>query len=148
MFMLALIGLGAVAAAIAILMHPNTPSTTEPRVTTADLEANPAIMKVAIAGINFRQGIARYVGRFSGHLVPEPTNTYDPNAIAILHDDGHLLGYVPATETIYLHNMLANLFPYDCVGEITDAGDDFFGSIYFLKPAPPTPSKNPTPNTP
>ena len=52
-----------------------------------------------IAGINFRKGIKKYVGPFFGYLQPEPTNEYDPDAIAIYHSDGHHLGYIPQNMT-------------------------------------------------
>ena len=52
-----------------------------------------------IAGINFRKGISKYVGQFFGYLQPEPTNDYDPDAIAIYHSDGHHLGYIPQNMT-------------------------------------------------
>ena len=56
-------------------------------------------MTLNIAGINYRRGIAHYVGQSTGCLQPEPSNRHDPNAIAIYADDGHHLGYVPAFET-------------------------------------------------
>ena len=56
-------------------------------------------MTFSIAGINYRRGIAHYVGDSTGCLKPEPTNRHDPNAIAIYAADGHHLGYVPAFET-------------------------------------------------
>ena len=57
------------------------------------------IVTYDIAGINFRKGIADYVGDSIGYLKPQPTNRHDPNAIAIYADDGHHLGYIPAYET-------------------------------------------------
>lgn len=56
-------------------------------------------MTFSIAGINYRRGIAHYVGQSTGCLQPEPSNRHDPNAIAIHAADGHHLGYVPAFET-------------------------------------------------
>ena len=52
-----------------------------------------------IAGINYRRGIAHYVGQSTGYLKPQPTNRHDPNAIAIYAADGHHLGYVREYET-------------------------------------------------
>ena len=52
-----------------------------------------------IAGINFRRGIADYVGKSSGYLKPQPTNRHDPNAIAIYSSDHNHLGYIPACDT-------------------------------------------------
>ena len=52
-----------------------------------------------IAGINYRRGIAHYVGQSTGYLKPQPTNRHDPNAIAIYADDDHHLGYIRANDT-------------------------------------------------
>jgi len=52
-----------------------------------------------IAGINYRRGIANYVGQSTGYLKPQPTNSHDPNAIAIYSDDDHHLGYIRANDT-------------------------------------------------
>lgn len=52
-----------------------------------------------IAGINFRRGIADYVGKSTGYLKPQPTNRHDPNAIAIYSSDHHHLGYIREYET-------------------------------------------------
>ena len=126
-FIFGLIIIGAVAAIF--VANEKTPT-----VSVGDLEANPLIMKLCIAGINYRQNLGKYVGRFKGELRPEPTNEYDPNAIAIYHSDGHHLGYVPSVDTRYLHSLLYDRFPYECVGEICDAGDHFYGYIFLIKP--------------
>lgn len=52
-----------------------------------------------IAGINYRKGIADYVGQSTGYLKPQPSNRHDPNAIAIYADDDHHLGYIREYET-------------------------------------------------
>ena len=52
-----------------------------------------------IAGINYRRGIAHYVGQSTGYLKPQPTNRHDPNAIAIYAADDHHLGYIRANDT-------------------------------------------------
>ena len=48
-----------------------------------------------IAGMSFRENIEEYIGEHSGTLEAEPTNPYDANAIKILSEDGHHVGYVP-----------------------------------------------------
>lgn len=58
-----------------------------------------------IAGINYRKGISGYIGQSTGYLKPQPTNRHDPNAIAIYADDGHHLGYIPATDTYEVHSL-------------------------------------------
>ena len=39
--------------------------------------------------------IYEYIGEHSFTLEAEPTNPYDANAIKILAEDGHHIGYVP-----------------------------------------------------
>ena len=56
-------------------------------------------LRYKIAGINHRKRIRDYVGKSKGYIQPEPTNKYDPNAIAIYAEDGHHLGYIPQAET-------------------------------------------------
>ncbi len=56
-------------------------------------------LRYNLAGVNFRENIKDYVGKFNGFIKPEPTNAYDPNAIAVYADDGHHLGYIPEVET-------------------------------------------------
>lgn len=58
-----------------------------------------------IAGINYRKGIAAFVGNSVGHLKPEPSNKYDPNAIAVYSEGGHHLGYIPSTDTYEVHSL-------------------------------------------
>lgn len=88
-----------------------------------------------IAGINYRQGIEYYVGRFNGYLKPEPTNEYDPYAIAVYAEDGHHLGYIPATDTSEVHSFYKQ-FPlpvYIIIEEDYDEIENrrfFLGSIY------------------
>ena len=80
-------------------------------------------LRFKIAGINYREGISDYEGKFIGELVPEPSNQHDPNAIKIIHKDGKHLGYVPAEETEQLRKWVNNKFPYKCYGEITQSED-------------------------
>ena len=63
------------------------------------ITADDEIYSYSIAGINYRKGIAAYLGRSTGYIKPEPTNRNDPNAIAVYADDSHHLGYIPADET-------------------------------------------------
>ena len=55
-----------------------------------------------IAGISYRENITSYLGENEGILVEEPTNQYDPNAIKILANDTHHIGYVPRDQTQYV----------------------------------------------
>lgn len=88
-----------------------------------------------IAGINFRKGIKKYIGDFFGYIQPEPTNEYDPDAIAIYHSDGHHLGYIPADFTDDIRD-LELPFPLKVFGWIEEDYDEderrhyFRGTIY------------------
>lgn len=86
-----------------------------------------------IAGINYRKNIARYLGDFEGYLVPEPSNQFDKNAIAIFHNDGHHLGYIPADSTDNVRYLRLK-FPIAIHGEISGDYDGshryFHGTVY------------------
>ena len=92
-----------------------------------------------IAGINFRKGIKKYVGEFFGYIQPEPTNEYDPDAIAIYHSDGHHIGYIPADFTDDIRE-LGFSFPLQVFGYIEEDYDDddkrhyFRGTVYIEIP--------------
>lgn len=97
------------------------------------------LLDFTIAGINFRKGIKKYVGEFFGYIQPEPTNEYDPDAIAIYHSDGHHLGYIPADFTDYIRD-LGMPFPLQLFGWIEEDYDEddhrhyFRGTIYIEIP--------------
>lgn len=83
-----------------------------------------------IAGINYREGIADYVGEFEGYLQPDTQNEYDPNAIAVYHSDGHHLGFIPAYETQEVREL--NLpFPIEVTGIIEQKHNDAENRDYF-----------------
>ena len=86
----------------------------------------------SIAGINKRRGIKPYIGKFCGYIKPEPSNKFDPNAIAVYHEDGKHLGYIPAAETDGVRR-LGQDFPMFCWGEIIQVWGDhkfFVGDLY------------------
>ena len=84
-----------------------------------------------IAGINYRQGISRYVGRVACALVPEPDNEYDPDAIKIVAEDRHHLGYIPSGQTDFVCSLTANEFPYRCTAFIEAHEDEIDGHKFF-----------------
>lgn len=92
-----------------------------------------------IAGINHRQGISRYVGRVECALVPEPDNEYDPDAIKIVAEDRHHLGYIPSWQTDLVCSLTANEFPYRCTAFIEECEDEddvhkfFVGFVYIRR---------------
>ena len=85
-----------------------------------------------IAGINHRQGISRYVGRVECALVPEPENEYDPDAIKIVAEDRHHLGYIPSGQTDTVCWLAANEFPYRCTAFIDVCKDETDGHKFFV----------------
>ena len=52
-----------------------------------------------IAGIAHGEHVDDHLGEFIANLIPEPTNTYDANAIKIVTENGHRIGYVPKSMT-------------------------------------------------
>ena len=84
-----------------------------------------------IAGINHRQGISRYVGRVECALVPEPDNEYDPDAIKIVAEDRHHIGYIPSGQTDTVCWLAANEFPYRCTAFIEAHEDEIDGHRFF-----------------
>ena len=94
-----------------------------------------------IAGINYRHGINRYTGRVMCALVPEPNNEYDPNAIKIVAEDRHHLGYIPTDDTDMVRSMTDGAFPYRCEAHIYEAEDEedehkfFYGFVYIKRAA-------------
>ena len=94
-----------------------------------------------IAGINYRQGINRYIGRVMCALVPEPNNEYDPDAIKIVAEDRHHLGYIPTDDTDMVRSMTGGDFPYRCEAHIYEAEDEedghkfFYGFVYINRAA-------------
>ena len=85
-----------------------------------------------IAGINYRSGISRYVGRVECALVPEPQNEYDPDAIKIVAEDRHHLGYIPSGQTDFVRSLTANEFPYRCTAFIEEHEDEDDGHKFFV----------------
>ena len=85
-----------------------------------------------IAGINRREGIDRYVGRVDCALVPEPDNEFDPEAIKVVADDRHHLGYVPADQTAFVRSLTAGEFPYKATAFIEEKEDELDGHRFFV----------------
>lgn len=85
-----------------------------------------------IAGINRREGIDRYVGRVDCALVPEPDNEFDPEAIKIVADDRHHLGYIPADQTAFVRSLTAEELPYKATAFIEEKEDEVDGHRFFV----------------
>lgn len=87
---------------------------------------------LSIAGINHRKNIDRYTGRVECALVPEPTNEFDPDAIKIVAEDSHHLGYIPSGQTDFVRSLTANEFPYRCTAFIEDREDEDDGHHFYV----------------
>ena len=85
-----------------------------------------------IVGCYFRNGIQNYVGEFKGYLMAEPGNRHDSNAIKVMADDGHHVGYIPRNLTKKIREF--RRLPCDCYGFIDirmgDEGPLFFTCLY------------------
>lgn len=94
---------------------------------------------LSIAGINHRQNIVRYKGRNTVALVPEPSNEFDPDAIKVVAEDGHHLGYIHRDQTDMVRSWARDKFPFYCVAMITEHDDElnehhfYTGYIYIKK---------------
>ena len=82
-----------------------------------------------IAGTSFRRGLNKYVGEFDGQLVADPKNPYDKNAIKIIHEDGHHLGFIPADETDEVREFLP--LPCECHGILVRGKDENDGHVFY-----------------
>ena len=87
---------------------------------------------LSIAGINHRKNIDRYTGRVECALVPEPTNEFDPDAIKIVAEDSHHLGYIASGQTDFVRSLTANEFPYRCIAFIEEREDEVDGHRFFV----------------
>ena len=94
---------------------------------------------LSIAGINHRQNINHYKGRNTVALVPEPKNEFDPNAIKVIAEDGHHLGYIRRDQTDMVRSWAHDTFPHYCIARIEEHDDEddghrfFTGYLYFVR---------------
>lgn len=84
-----------------------------------------------IAGINYRENIAAYIGDFEGYIKPDPDNEHDSNAIAVYAQDGHNLGFIPAGCTDNIR-ALGLPFPIAITGTIEQEHDEDENRDYFV----------------
>ena len=94
---------------------------------------------LSIAGINHRQSISHYKGRNTVALVPEPQNEFDPNAIKVIAEDGHHLGYIQRHQTEMVRSWAHDHFPHYCICMIQEHDDEddghrfYTGYLYFVR---------------
>jgi hypothetical protein len=86
------------------------------------------IVEFNIAGMSHRDNIDDYLGEFKGTLEAEPTNDYDPNAIKVLTNDGHHVGYVPKDMTSEIRNNAT--LPCACFCYIGENDGTYFSDCY------------------
>ena len=81
-----------------------------------------------IAGMSYRENIDDYIGEHAGTLEAEPDNDYDQNAIKVLAEDGHHVGYVPKnmTDEVRKHSHL----PCQCYFYIGVNNGTYFSDCY------------------
>lgn len=94
---------------------------------------------LSIAGINHRQNIVRYKGRNTVALMPEPSNEFDPDAIKVIAEDGHHLGYIHRDQTDMVRSWAHDKFPFYCVAmiqeheDVADGHRFYTGYLYIIK---------------
>ena len=86
---------------------------------------------LSIAGINHRQAISHYKGRNTVALVPEPKNEFDPNAIKVVAEDGHHLGYIHQYQTDMVRSWAHDNFPFYCIARIEEHDDEDDGHRFY-----------------
>ena len=86
------------------------------------------VLEFNIAGMSYRDGIDDYLGEHVGTLEAEPINEYDPNAIRILAEDGHHVGYVPKDMTSEIRKSAT--LPCTCYFYIGENGGTYYSDCY------------------
>jgi hypothetical protein len=81
-----------------------------------------------IAGITHGEHIDDYIGEFVATLVPDPTNPYDANAIKIMTDNGHRVGFVPSDMTATIRDFTT--IPCPCFCYIGRNDGSYFSDCY------------------
>lgn len=86
------------------------------------------VLEFTIAGMSYRDDIDDYLGEHVGTLEAEPTNSYDANAIKILAEDGHHVGYVPKDMTSEVRKSAT--LPCTCYFYIGENDGAYFSDCY------------------
>ena len=92
----------------------------------------PDYIEFTLAGMTYRKNIENYIGEFKGTLVAEPTNPFDVNAIKVLAQDGHHVGYVPKDMTDEIRRNVQLPFPCFCFIGINNG--TYFSDCYITIP--------------
>ena len=86
------------------------------------------VLEFTIAGMSYRDDIDDYLGEHVGTLEAEPTNPYDYNAIKILAEDGHHVGYVPKDMTAEVRK--SAILPSTCYFYIGENDGTYYSDAY------------------
>lgn len=81
-----------------------------------------------IAGITHGEHIDEHLGEFVATIVPDPTNPYDANAIKIMTENGHRVGYVPRDTTATIRDFTT--LPCQCYCFIGNNDGIYFSDCY------------------
>ena len=86
------------------------------------------VLEFTIAGMSYRGNLDDYIGEHVGTIEAEPTNPYDFNAIKILAEDGHHVGYVPKDMTAEVRKSAT--LPCTCYFYIGENDGTYFSDAY------------------
>lgn len=84
-----------------------------------------------IAGITHGEHVDEHLGEFVATLVPDPTNPYDANAIKIMTDNGHRVGYIPRDTTATIREFTP--LPCQCYCFIGNNDGIYFSDCYIAQ---------------
>ena len=87
---------------------------------------------LAIAGLNHVPGIKSYTGRINAALVPDPKNEYDHNAIKIVAEGGHQIGFIKRDQTEMVRSWVGDQFPHYCITIIQEKHDELDGHTFYV----------------
>ncbi len=88
-------------------------------------------LEFPIVGIMHGQHVSEHLGETVATLKPEPTNPYDPQAIAIITREGHRLGYVPRDTTANIRSFTT--LPCTCYCYIGINSGTYFTDCYIAR---------------
>lgn len=91
-------------------------------------------VQFCIAGITHGEHVNEHLGEFIANLVPEPTNPYDHEAIQIVTENGHRIGYVPRDITSKIRAFTS--LPCTCYCYIGQHDGTYFSDCYITHETP------------
>ena len=87
---------------------------------------------LAIAGLNHVPGIKSYTGRINAALVPDPKNEYDHNAIKVVAEGGHQIGFIKRDQTEMVRSWVGDQFPHYVLTFIEEKHDELDGHTFYV----------------